>query len=344
MRKGKFKVFIKSEGRELSEYQVEAVDDKTVACYIPSEVGKTFEICWRGDTRGDSHITSVRCHVDGRNAGGKPSQPGLVKNRRWGVRVATDQRSPFVFASLALTDDDTSIMGSEAHPDLGTIDVTLAHVIHVGNMPIRDTSNEFTALTVHERSKKMGTQCVSLDEARRCDLSTFWKQSKLVDENIPFYARFIFRYRFKDYLQAEGIMPLNGSSGSGNAEQPYIMRERIRVDYSIAGSSRKKRRTDVLAAPSAPQADVRSPATRLTEDEDVVAIQNELDSVQQRAQILQSKLRTIQRSGSSRRVKREQQDPNEDVVDLTRGNVKRERSPTSLQSNGGVIDLTLDDD
>jgi len=240
MRKGSFKVFIKSEGRELSEYQVEAVDDKTVACYIPSEVGKTFEICWSGDTRGDSHITTVRCHVDGRNAGGKPSRPGLVKNCRWGVRVSTDQRRPFVFASLALTDDDTSIMASEAHPDLGTIDVTLAHVIYVGNKPIRDMSNEFTAQTVHERSKKMGTQCVQLDEARRCEVSTLWKNTKLVDENVPFYARFIFRYRSKDYLQAEGIMPLKESSGSGNAEQPYIMRKRPRIDYSIAGPSRKK--------------------------------------------------------------------------------------------------------
>ncbi|KAH9933763.1 uncharacterized protein B0H18DRAFT_1115144 [Fomitopsis serialis] len=34
MRKGNFEVLIKSEGRELPEYQLEAVDDKTVACYI----------------------------------------------------------------------------------------------------------------------------------------------------------------------------------------------------------------------------------------------------------------------------------------------------------------------
>jgi len=83
---------------------------------------------------------------------------------------------------------------------------------------------------------------------------------------------------------------------------------------------------------------------QLTEDEDVAAIQNELDSVQQRAQVLRSRLRTSHGSGTSWRVKSEQQDPNGDVVDLTRGNVKRERSPISLESDGGVIDLTLDDD
>lgn len=42
MRKGDIEVHIKSEGRALPEYQVEVVDDKTVACYIPSEAGKVL--------------------------------------------------------------------------------------------------------------------------------------------------------------------------------------------------------------------------------------------------------------------------------------------------------------
>lgn len=41
MRRGNIQVLIKSEGRILPEYQVETLDGgKTVACYIPSEVGK----------------------------------------------------------------------------------------------------------------------------------------------------------------------------------------------------------------------------------------------------------------------------------------------------------------
>ena len=43
MRLGNIEVFIRSQpdGRVLPEYQVETLDDgKTVACYIPSEVGK----------------------------------------------------------------------------------------------------------------------------------------------------------------------------------------------------------------------------------------------------------------------------------------------------------------
>ena len=42
MRKGNIEVHIKSGGRALPEYQVEVVDDKTVACYIPSEAGKVL--------------------------------------------------------------------------------------------------------------------------------------------------------------------------------------------------------------------------------------------------------------------------------------------------------------
>lgn len=41
MRIGNIQVFIKSEGRAVSEYQVETLDGgKTTTCYIPSEVGK----------------------------------------------------------------------------------------------------------------------------------------------------------------------------------------------------------------------------------------------------------------------------------------------------------------
>lgn len=40
MRNNNIEVFIQSGRRTLPEYQVEVVDDKTVACYIPSEAGK----------------------------------------------------------------------------------------------------------------------------------------------------------------------------------------------------------------------------------------------------------------------------------------------------------------
>lgn len=42
MRKGNINVYIESQGHALPEYQVEIVDDKTVACYIPSEAGKVL--------------------------------------------------------------------------------------------------------------------------------------------------------------------------------------------------------------------------------------------------------------------------------------------------------------
>ena len=40
MWKNNTEVYIRCEGRTLPEYQVEAVDEKTMACYIPSEAGK----------------------------------------------------------------------------------------------------------------------------------------------------------------------------------------------------------------------------------------------------------------------------------------------------------------
>ncbi|KAH9833214.1 uncharacterized protein C8Q71DRAFT_194370 [Rhodofomes roseus] len=215
MRKGNLEVLVRSEGRDLPEYQVEHVDDRTLACYINSEVGKTFEICWRGDTRRDKYDSSVHCYVDGRGAGGTFSQRGIVDNSRWGVREAVDRRRPFVFAPLVTTDDESIAVSSEAHPDLGTIDVKLFYVV-LGD--IRHFKQRPGAIypggVVHEKIKKMGIHCVSLGDSRECEREAK-ANMKVINESDPIYARFIFRYRSKDFLQAEGIMPLGEGNGGG---------------------------------------------------------------------------------------------------------------------------------
>ncbi|EPS95258.1 hypothetical protein FOMPIDRAFT_1054332 [Fomitopsis schrenkii] len=104
MRKGNINVYIESQGHALPEYQVEIVDDKTVACYIPSEAGKNFMICWRADTRHDDHVTSVRPRIDGHNIYGKLHSPGQLDGFRESAQIPKDRKRRFEFATLATTD------------------------------------------------------------------------------------------------------------------------------------------------------------------------------------------------------------------------------------------------
>ena len=58
MRNNNIEVFIQSGRRTLPEYQVEVVDDKTVACYIPSEAGKV-----RPSARPRTHVVLTGRHA-----------------------------------------------------------------------------------------------------------------------------------------------------------------------------------------------------------------------------------------------------------------------------------------
>ncbi|KZT71922.1 hypothetical protein DAEQUDRAFT_763413 [Daedalea quercina L-15889] len=336
MRQGNFEVFIKSEGRELPEYHMEPVDDKTLGCYVPSEVGKTFEICWRGDTSYDMYDTTVRCDVDGHKAGGSHCSRGLLNASRWGIREAADRRRPFVFSPLITTDDETFAAGPGAHPDLGTVEVQLIHAICITKTGFKTQANQFRPGVVHEKSKKMGVQCVSLGDGRRCKASNKVHVQQ-INRGEP-YLRFVFRYRSKEFLQAEGIMPSNERTASDGQEQAPAGRKRRAAQlYAVlpeAGPSRKRARGSPSAAETS-QKDIKPCVAR---NEDANASGYEFGSVEGRAQATG---RTLH---STRRVKHEWRDPGANIIDLTEGEVKREGSPIRLEATGGVIDLTQDED
>lgn len=57
-------------------------------------------------------------------------------------------------------DDDDVAAGPEAQLDLGSIEVRLAYAVRMGRANFK-RSQLFQPGMVHERSKKMGVQCVS---------------------------------------------------------------------------------------------------------------------------------------------------------------------------------------
>ncbi|KAJ7761008.1 hypothetical protein B0H16DRAFT_557304 [Mycena metata] len=109
---------------------------------------------------------------------------------------------PFIFSTLALTDDD-SLLGSSSHPELGLIQLTI--------VPVQATETNtslalpsLAELKVHERSKKAVTQQITLAEPEI--LATPPKTYDLVRIG-PNIANFSFKYRPLDVLRANEIAP-----------------------------------------------------------------------------------------------------------------------------------------
>ncbi|TFK92352.1 DUF1769-domain-containing protein [Polyporus arcularius HHB13444] len=151
-----------SRGQPLPEYQVEVgEDDSVVTCYIPSESGKEFSICWKDHNGPMANHTSMRTFVDGVRAGGKRCYPG-VSGKRDGVRTESAHvYHPFQFAPLQTTDDEDALCGVGASEQLGTIELRVVHIHpHVRSAPFKPAT--FAGVSrVHERSKKAGAHCVT---------------------------------------------------------------------------------------------------------------------------------------------------------------------------------------
>lgn len=58
-------------------------------------------------------------------------------------------------------DDDAAPSGPDAQPELGSIAVKLAYVTRLGRVGFKSSADLLQPGVVHERSKKMGVQCVS---------------------------------------------------------------------------------------------------------------------------------------------------------------------------------------
>ncbi|KAK1223489.1 hypothetical protein PQX77_013647 [Marasmius sp. AFHP31] len=107
--------WVESEGRRLPQYKAterwpERPDSRdgdypTISCWIPSELGQTFEICFTDDDLQSSICGYVE--IDGTKCGSKflraPMDNGKVM-RKDGVRTSETEMSYFQFADVVTTD------------------------------------------------------------------------------------------------------------------------------------------------------------------------------------------------------------------------------------------------
>ncbi|PIL23299.1 hypothetical protein GSI_14609 [Ganoderma sinense ZZ0214-1] len=109
---------------------------------------------------------------------------------------------------------------------------------------------------VNERSKKAGVHCVSLGANRQVPLSKTQSSSTPLNPREGNVAKFIFRYRPRGLLQAQGIIPL-----------PAAERKPIRLDRKI--KKRPSDEVDRLDDISSSRPSKRSRRTHDLEEEDV---------------------------------------------------------------------------
>ncbi|KAJ7646748.1 hypothetical protein FB45DRAFT_1019050 [Roridomyces roridus] len=218
---GSFSAWIATDGVEVPEYHVAtSADQKTVTCWIPSEMGKRFSIHWKNS----SYTTHTQGDIklDGNSFVGKilyGDEDFPVSAVKEGVTDATMIRH-FVFSSLELTDDDDLLNQAQNAENVGSIQLNIYPIeILSTNSKRRNHSYELQNLTLHERSKKAITQQIKLAEPEPVRKKS--NTSVSTRPTGPDLVRFCFNYRPLDVLQANGMAPApKNSKRKASSEEP----------------------------------------------------------------------------------------------------------------------------
>ncbi|KAJ6594445.1 hypothetical protein B0H19DRAFT_1247116 [Mycena capillaripes] len=203
---GGISCWIEIENKTTPEYHIQTFSDqRIVACWIASDVGKSFSVAWKNAFL--PAPTAGHVFMDGNECGGRVLHgPSALCARHEGV---TDTRMvrQFTFSSLTLTDDDVFLRDSPNHQKLGQIEVAIYPVEIFGFVPVISNSSTLPEIKVHERSKGTVTQQIKLAEPKVLPI----RQTAIAHRFIgPPLVTFVFRYRPLGMyvLQAIGIAPV----------------------------------------------------------------------------------------------------------------------------------------
>ncbi|KAI3609216.1 hypothetical protein WG66_010649 [Moniliophthora roreri] len=151
-----FSAWVNVDGHKAQEYGVEVSEvDKTVTCWIASEEGKAFEVCW--DDSSKQTATTGKLYIDGNECSYKRMDVGRLQHTTVkGVRISAQMRRPFVFSRVKTTDDE-SIVTASASVETGEIRVVLTRAIIRSYRTVKSWKPAYTIpapQTFHEKAKK----------------------------------------------------------------------------------------------------------------------------------------------------------------------------------------------
>ncbi|KAJ6502349.1 hypothetical protein C8R45DRAFT_976331 [Mycena sanguinolenta] len=203
-----FSAWIVVDGKPVPQYLV-AEDTKTskVSCWIPGEAGQKFTVCWKdhgGKVDSCGFISLDGLVVPGRFLFGNGEAS------RSGVRSSATTERPFVFQNIEGGEDEP--LNQTVNKDAGMITLRIKRIQRVAGRPanpLQELPNSTTG------KRKAGDISVGFGE----DTQTFdqfaytwsvrpYEKDGPANGNTPkTFVTFTFRYRTREWLQMQGIMP-----------------------------------------------------------------------------------------------------------------------------------------
>ncbi|KAI0786154.1 hypothetical protein C8Q75DRAFT_282666 [Abortiporus biennis] len=193
------------DGKELYEFGSEIENDKVVSCYVASDEGKQFQFKFENTLNNRNYTFEYT--VDGEYLGGRLSctSKDLTEMLVTGMSINETTEKPFIFTKLNTSDDDALILNNKEKLDkIGSIEVKVFE--YKNKKPDlsewNHSAEKLKIILVHERSKKIGSHQISLGDSRTKPKREF-RTVDYVDPQNPLVT-FVFRYRPRDILQAQG--------------------------------------------------------------------------------------------------------------------------------------------
>jgi len=201
-----FSAWIVVDGEALPEYLV-AVDSgaNKVSCWIPSEDGQAFTVFWKdhgGGVDTCAFITLDGFVVPGRFLLGK----GVAFRR--GVRASKDTERPFIFQKVAETEESPA---KNVSKDMGMITLRIKQIDRVSGRAANPIQEVPEALLRKTRSGQLrigfGNESEDYEQS-----PTTWSvkphnPAAPGAETPSTYVSFVFRYRSREFLESQGIIP-----------------------------------------------------------------------------------------------------------------------------------------
>ncbi|PFH54215.1 hypothetical protein AMATHDRAFT_135865 [Amanita thiersii Skay4041] len=198
-----FSAWIEVDGKELPEYLV-AVDNETnrVSCWIPGEEGQPFSVHWKD--HGGQVDTCTYITLDGFVVPGK-FLFGEGTAYRQGVRTSRTTERPFLFQKV--THD---AMDGNAAKDIGMITLRVKRIIRLASRPANEIQNLPSVVLGKRKTGDLFIAFGNEVPVAEQHLSTWsvmaYEQEGPQQDKPKTYVSFVFRYRTRDFLEAQGIV------------------------------------------------------------------------------------------------------------------------------------------
>ncbi|KAH6913431.1 hypothetical protein BKA70DRAFT_721459 [Coprinopsis sp. MPI-PUGE-AT-0042] len=205
------RAWIEVDGRELPSYFAKVHEKRgRVECYVPSEEGKTFAICWQNLHR--STDTGTRLVVDGVNVKGTRLHPFTRRpgsgervdmQRQSGVQTSVRTERAFVFArpgTEGFFDQCSASSSDDSHTSSDTETGTITMVVSELSRECTKSRTEELASpppSLSPVSPSRSDHIIQLGETREITPSTYRQKCHRLRD----IATFVFKYRPLEFLR-----------------------------------------------------------------------------------------------------------------------------------------------